>query len=130
MVTNFKKNIKRNSSRQIIIHIGGILIVIVFVILIIADIKIYKKRKEFTAQVNKLQAQIEEMQKSNEALKEGIVKSDDSQYIEKIAREQLDLQKEGEQVVSFIVPQSTPENIDTSKKSALWAWFDWLKSKF
>ncbi len=134
MVTDFKKNKKRNIARYFLLHTGGMLILCVFVILVIANVKIYQKRKEFITQVADLQSKIKEIQTRNNNLAQGISKENDSQYIEKVAREQLDLQKQGETAVSFIMPQSEVKKVDTQNKNALQGWlgsvWQWIKSRF
>ncbi len=137
MVSNFKKNRKRDLWGSFLLHIGGVLILFVFVLLIIANIRIYQKKEELHLKLANLQNQIKDIQNRNNDLKQGILKASDDQYIEKVAREELDLQKQGEKVVSFIMSQNPPQKVDNSKQNIMQIWLGWLgnswnfiKSKF
>lgn len=134
MIANlFKKKKREFSKNHFFIKIGGILLLIVVAGLLFADFKIYQKKKELLSQVLTYENQIAQIKKRNEALKEGIANSSNSDYIEKVAREELDMQKPGEKVVGFIMPKQKPEQAQTKDNSWLgWlsgAW-GWIKSKF
>jgi hypothetical protein len=60
-------------------------------------------------------------------LQAGILGANNPDYIEKIARQDLSLQKSGEQVVSFIMssPSPTPKNDGPVAKPS---WFGWLNN--
>ena len=81
-----------------------------------------------------LQVQIEEIKNRNTALEQGIQKANDSQYIEKVAREELDLQKPGEKTVSFIMPEPQNKESTAGQKNIWQAWlsnvWNWLKAEF
>lgn len=134
MITNFKNKRKRNLWPHFSFYFGGILILFIFVILVIANIKIYYKRQEYLAQVANLQNQIKDIQQRNENLKQGISKADDNQYIEKVAREELDLQKPGEKVVSFVMSQTQSQETNNQPKNIWQKWlnntWNWIKNKF
>lgn len=139
---DFNRKQKSNFfSNKLLLKAGGVLFLIIAVVLIYADFKIYQKKQELTAQLNNYKKQIEEIQKRNETLKDEIINSDNPEYIEKIARDQENLQKPGEKVVSFIMPgqQENQEN-KSEKKENFWSrtswlgWlsqpWNWIKSKF
>jgi len=115
----------------------GIIFLIAAAALIFADFRIYQKKKEYLSQINYYKNQIQQIEAENEKLKQGIENSDDINYIEKVARKELDMQKPGEKVVGFIMPESktqlqTRQNFWTANFWASWlsgAW-QWLKSKF
>ena len=137
MVANFKKKKKGTLRQNVWVHMVGIFVIVILFVLVVATIKIHYKKKELAIQINSLKNQIESVKQQNETLQESIVKSDDSEYIEKIAREELDLQKEGEQSVSFIIPEEASANHEIQKKSLGQKWLDsigngflWLKKKF
>ncbi|MBX4201263.1 septum formation initiator family protein [Candidatus Parcubacteria bacterium] len=134
MVTNFKKNKKGNQWKGILLHLAGIVILIVCGFLIFTDIKIWQKGKEYKAQVADLQRQVKGIEESNDKLRQGMKNSDNPQYIEKIAREELDLQQPGEKVVSFVVPKTEQDKKDDARKNLLQIWLssslDWVKSVF
>lgn len=139
MVANFneKEKLKR-FSKKFLLQAAGILIIIIIAALIFVDVKIYFKRRDLINQVNFYKNQIEEIEKNNKALKQKIENSDDPDYLEKIAYEQLGQQKPGEKEVIFVVPEKEPEAPLASKKfweiksftgwiSSAWSW---IKNKF
>ena len=128
MVADFKKKQKKHPFGGMLPMMGFLLIMAAAVGLSIGNVKIYQKRKEFLAQVATLKAKTEDLQKSNHELQQGIAKSDDSAYIEKVAREELDLQKEGEHVVSFIMPKDQKNPANQNSNTMFGAWSAWMSS--
>ena len=87
------------------------------------------RRNKLLAQINSLEKELQEAQERNALLKEGILKSGQEEYIEKIAREELNLQKEGEKAVAFVLPEEKQEE---KKKENIWnpkTWWEWIKEK-
>ena len=122
-----KKQKGKFSAGKFLLKAGGILLLVVAAVLIYADFKIYQKKQELTSQLNNYKKQIEEIRKRNETLKEEIVNSDNPEYIEKIARDQENLQKPGEKVVSFIMPKQQENQENKSENFfAKTNWFSWL----
>jgi cell division protein FtsB len=114
------------SLKEFFIKTAAVFIIFVFAVLIVADIKIYQKRKGLEAEVAKYEQQINEIKNKNKDLEERIANADNSDYIEKVAREEQDMQKPGEKVVSFVMPEEkkqeeTVENIWDVKN-----WFGWI----
>ena len=133
MVANFKKNQKSNSKgKRFLIYAGAIFILFILAVLIIGNIRIYQKRQEFLVQVASLENQIKDMENRNNNLKQGISKTNDGQYIEKIAREELDLQKPGETAVSFVVPEDESQDANV-RPNSVGGWFkniwNWITGK-
>ena len=109
---------------------GVFLILAVFVLLTVADVKIYKKEKKLNLQIENAKNKTQEMQSKNTILKQNILEADNAEYIEKIAREELDLQKPGEKVVSFIKESNQQEQkSDQNKKSILQLFLGWVSGK-
>ena len=109
MVSDFRKKQKGEFfTANFWFRTGGIFILILVAALVFADYKIYQKRQNLISQIDAYNKQIEEIKQRNESLKEQISKSDDKDYIEKIAREELDMQKEGEKVV--VVTETTNQD--------------------
>jgi len=120
-----------------LIRSAAIFAIVVFVVLIIADIKIYQKRKGLEAEVAKYEQQIQSLKDKNKNLEEKIVNSDNPDYIEKIAREEQDMQKPGENVVSFIMPKEIAEKAEAENAWDPKNWFgglaglwNWVKGFF
>ncbi|MEK7541155.1 MAG: septum formation initiator family protein [Patescibacteria group bacterium] len=126
MVANFKKKQKRDASDSFFSsHFIKIFLLIIIIFLVFADIKVYKDRRKFNLQIDSLKEKIQTIQKKNNILEQGIDRADDKDYIEKVAREELDLQIQDEKVVSFIMskPQQK-EEINISKN--YWNPKNWL----
>ncbi|MCX6720055.1 MAG: septum formation initiator family protein [Candidatus Staskawiczbacteria bacterium] len=127
MVANF------NKKQKLEFKIAGVVFLIIIAILFFADIRIYQKRKSLTLQINSYKKQIADVEKSSKTLKDEIANSNNEEYIEKIAYEQLGVQKPGEKQVIFIEPQKT-ETKAVSKEAVWTSWFSeawtWIKSKF
>ncbi|MEK7664455.1 MAG: septum formation initiator family protein [Patescibacteria group bacterium] len=130
MITNFRKNKSKNLFHQVLFKFGGILILIIALLLIIADVKIYQKKKQLNYQIESLKNKIQDLKSRNSSLKEGILNADKEQYIEKIAREELNLQKPGEKVISFVATESKPDQNSGEKKGILEVWLGWLSRLF
>lgn len=125
MVTDFQRKQKRKSFKYLLI-VGGIFIAIVFILLLIADIRVYQKRAELNSRIENLKNKIQDIKDKNNNLQEGIAKADDNNYIEKIAREELGLQKEGEKVFSFIIPQEQNLKNEEASRNFFQVWLGWL----
>ncbi len=130
MISHFKKKQKEKLLRnRFFIKIGWILLFIIFFILIFANIKIYKIKKNLVFQLSSYKEQIGQIEKRNADLKEGIANSNDKDYIEKVAREQFGMQQAGEKAVAFVESeQKQPEPENTPKKNVfnISNWFGWL----
>lgn len=78
------------------------------------NIKFFYKERELSKVVKNYSDQIGKLQNSNQDLKEKIDNYQDPNYIEKIAREEENMKKEGENVVSFVMPQGKEAQANTS----------------
>ena len=126
MIPDFKKKQKNHPSKNVLLVLGLASIALLLCGLILGNFKIYQKKKAFLSQVESLETKAEDLKKRNQELQEGIAKSGDADYIEKVAREELDLQKEGETVVSFVMSEDQREPVKQNEKNVLQAWFGWL----
>ncbi|MEK7658551.1 MAG: septum formation initiator family protein [Patescibacteria group bacterium] len=139
MVANFKKKQKNRYSANIVFFVfAASLMLTIILLLVFKDIGIYKKKEKLNSEFDNIKKQIQETIKKNQELKQGISQSNSIDYLEKVAREQLNLQKQGEKVVSFILPQQQPKNEDKQQNfmdiKIFTGWFssgwDWIKSRF
>jgi len=130
MIADFKKNKSKNLLHGIIskIGLGAILIVIVF--LVIANVRVYQRKKQLNLQIEGIKSKIEDMKKQNIVLKQEAPNISDQEYIEEIAREELNLQKPGEKVISFVLSEDKPEQNNEEKKGVLDVWLGWLGNTF
>lgn len=127
MVTDFGKKKKHHRTRLAIV--GGFVAFLVlfgFIFFLVANIRIWNKKKELNKQVQSLQQTVEQLQQKNQQLQQGIDNSGQAQYIEKVAREQLDMQQPGEKVFSFIVPPPAPVQQTDNQKGWWQKVGDWL----
>jgi cell division protein DivIC len=128
MVSNLNKKQKREfSPERFFLKIGGILFLIIAVVLIFINFQMFKKKQQLAFQIEDYKKQIGELESRSEILKEEIINSDNPDYIEKIAREESDMQKPGEKVVSFV--EQNPQQKEAQTQENLWNsnfWFSWI----
>ena len=134
MVANFNKKQKSEPSvEQVTFQIVGILLLVIVVVLIFSDIKMYQRKKELVAEINSYEKQIAQIKSDSNNLKNDIANQNNSDYIEKIAYEQLGEQKPGEQEVIFVAAPKKP-NTNSQQNNSWQDWFlgalNWIKSKF
>ena len=87
-----------------------------------------QKRVELAARVESLKKEIADLEKKNEEMQAGLSQKDEEGFLEKEARERLNLKKPGEEVV-VVVPPKEEEGIQESKN--FWErWWEEIKSKF
>lgn len=129
MLPNFRKKQKSDAPSHLLLKAGVVLILCISIVLIFINIRMFQKRSQLNRQVSDLKTKIENLKASNSDLEEGISKSDDINYIEKVAREELDLQKPGEKVFSFIKAPAQEEN-SNSEKSKWPTWIGWVVGWF
>lgn len=126
MLTHLKKKRKEKFSKNNVSKkIGAVLLLIISLLLIFVDIKIYKNKQKLVLQLNDYKKQIEEIEKRNKNLEEGIVKSDDKDFIEKVAREEFGMQQAGEKVVAFVSPEQKQQEIENKPKKSIFNMSDW-----
>ncbi|MBU2539913.1 septum formation initiator family protein [Patescibacteria group bacterium] len=138
MITKFERRKKRiYVATNFLGIIISIFILIATTYLIISNIKINQKRNKLNAQIEAVKAEVEDFESKNESLKEGISHVGEEEYVEKVAREELSLQKEGEKVVGFILPVENKEESEARnywQPKNWWAFlkgaFGWVKNKF
>jgi cell division protein FtsL len=121
MISDFHKKQKGSKPfNKILLFLGIILCIVIFCLLIVANIKIYQRRQELSLQLENLKKQTEEIKNNNNQLKEGIQKATDSDYIEKIAREQLNLQKSNETATVFLMPKVEEGKVENQNNQNNW----------
>lgn len=130
MPADFQKKQKTHPFKKIAFIFCGFLILFAVVFLIVANVKTYQKKKELNAQIGSLKSKITEIHNKNTNLQQGILQANDEKYIEKVAREELDLQKPGENVVSFVMPENQNQNTETPSKNFLQNWLAWVSNLF
>ena len=121
MLSNFNKKQKGEFwNKDFLWKVVGFLLLGISVWFVFKDIKMYFEKKDFSAQLKSYERQIAEIKKNNETLKERIENSDNPDYIEKVARDEVNLQKPGEKVVSFVESEEKENMIEEPQKSENW----------
>ena len=130
-----KKGNKAFFNDKLLFRVLGVAFLIIIFVLILADFKMYQKKRELAAQVNSYQKKIEDIKKSSQTLKDEIANSDNPDYLEKIAYEQLGQTKAGETEYIFITPPkqteaaAKPQNFWDNFMGSLSSAWSWIKSK-
>ncbi len=123
MISKFKKREKTNFSETIFFSILiGILISGIVGFLIFQNIKINQKRAKLNSQIEILRKELQELEAKDKLLKAGISQEGDDEYIEKIAREELNYQKEGETTVGFTLPEEANSSAGGEEKEEKGFW--------
>ena len=95
-----KKTNKKKSWQNLIFSLTiAFFVVLVIGFLVFSNFKISQRRAELNSRIESLKAEIKILEEKNQDLKQGINQSGSEEYLEKIARENLGLKKEGEDVV-------------------------------
>ncbi len=81
------------------LFLSGVLIVLLGVFAL--ELQQWQQRHKVDTEINHLKAEQAELEAKNKALQESLQYFSSESYKEKLAREQLDLKKEGEIVVNF-----------------------------
>lgn len=126
-----KKQNRKTLSDKFLFQAIGVIFLAAIIVLIFLDFKIYQKKNDLNSQVNDYQKQIEDIEKSSQNLKGKIANTNNTDYLEKIAYEQLGQQRPGEKEVIFIAPTKKAEI--TQSPENFWNkflnWISWIKSK-
>lgn len=124
MVADSSKKQKREfSAHDVLFKLCGVLLLALSIFLAFEDVKLFEKKQQLAAQLNDYNQQIASIKASSQQLQEQINQADNADYIEKVAREQDNMQKPGETVVSFIMP--TPVNQPQAVKVSMWSGDFW-----
>jgi len=107
--------------KQFLYFLGIVVLLACFVFLGIQNVRLVKKYKEFKLKSQELESQVEETEKENQELRFRISHSEDLEYLEKIAREELNLKKAGEEVVAF--PLIDKKEKESNKREYTWSFW-------
>ena len=97
-------------------------------LLVVGNWKIGQRRAELTARIESLKKDIAELEKKNEEMQTGLSQKGEEGYLEKEARERLNLKKPGEEVVVVVPPKEEEESQEA--KSFWEKIWETIKSKF
>ena len=134
MLSKSRKNKKRVSVKNIFFSIGlGIFFLAVIIFLGVTNWRINQRRIQLASQLEAIKKEVEAAEQKNQKLKSEAAQVGTQDYIEKVAREQLNLKAPGEEVVivSGDGEQKPEESVEQERK--FWdprGWWEWIKSKF
>ena len=118
MLSKFKKNKKAGSWKNALFSILlGIAILLVIVFLFFTNWKINQRRAVLTARIAALKEEIAILVQKNEELEKKKSQIEGEEYLEKVARDQLNLKKPGEEVVVVAKEKEKEEEITEEKKT-------------
>ncbi|MFC1789537.1 septum formation initiator family protein [Patescibacteria group bacterium] len=105
---------KTNKKKLETIIFSIVLIVLAISIvgfLVISNWKITQKRNNLNIKIESLKQEIQELEEKNSELKDGVNQTQSEEYLEQVAREQLNLKKPNEEVVAI---QSATETVEST----------------
>jgi len=112
-----------SSLRTIFLSIFlGTLILAAIGFLVFSNLQINKRRTELTLRLESLKKEIEILVEKNQELTAKISQVQEESYLEKEARERLNLKKPGEEMVVVLSPEKSEEN-ETEEKKSFWQKF-------
>jgi cell division protein FtsB len=116
MVSDFPKKQKNNDDNLLL---KGLItgFVILMLVLVVANFKLYQKKKYLAVQLKNYADELKRIENDNIKLKKEIDNTENIEYIEKVAREENNMKKPGEKVVSFIMPKEAEVNKLQENKS-------------
>lgn len=123
MVTKRKK--KRKQFKTILFYIffgSGCLLIASF--LFVTNLNIHNKRQELSARIEILTTEVKRLEERNTSLKESAAYVETEDYLEEVARNQLDMKKPGEEVL-VIQKEETEKKPEEEQKES---WWDKIKS--
>ncbi len=133
MIANFRKKQKFHGNPYSFFPLSLIkfffLLIIIF--LVFMNVRVYKEKRKFDLQVVSLEKKIEGLRQKNSQLEQKIARSDDKDYIEKIAREELNLQMPSEKVITFLLPELQQGEINSSGSFLnIKNWLGWISNSW
>ncbi len=127
-----KRGIEIN-KKKVVIFLWSCFCVLFVGYLLFCNVRILQKRGSLSKSLQELGQSIETLTKEKETLSYSLGETYSPEYIEKVAREDLGMQKAGEEVV-VIKKEAGGTNGANNNQGNIWQnivnWFDKIKSKF
>ncbi len=113
-----RKNKNQKSKWHALIILGfQFILVLLIVLLIISNLRIYQRRLALDGETTRKEKEIKELTEKIKDIEESSENGTNDDYqMERIAREQLLLKREGERVVFVTVPEEKEEEIEEPEK--------------
>lgn len=120
------------SKKKVSIFLWALFCVWFVGFLLYSNIKIFSKRADLNRELDKLDSTFESLTKEDESLKFSLGQASSETYLEKVAREDLGMQKEGEKVLVIKKGNSTSANRNNggSILQKVSEWFNSIKERF
>ncbi len=109
------KRFKKSRPRFFALFFGIIILLLMVGFLGLSNFKINKKRAEFNSRLQILAPKIQDIERRNQDLKEKISEIPKEDYLEKVAKEKLNLKKPGEEVVVITKEKESPTSTREEK---------------
>ena len=124
MVSRQPRQWARIFSILLVVLAGAFLI-----FLITLNLKIGQERAKLQRELANIQGELQKSQAGREELITKLSRAQSGDYLEKVAREDLNLQEEGEKVVAFVLKEKVEEG-ERDEEETFWGKIsDWLLEK-
>jgi len=120
------------NKKKVSIIFWAIFVLWFIIFLLYSNIKMFQKRTELDKNLETLDTTVESLTKEKDSLNFRLGETDSSEYLERVAREDLGMQKPGEQVV-VIKKDSDVQKIGSDNNGVLQiisGLVDWIKGWF
>lgn len=111
------------------LKIIAVLLIIVLGLLIFGNYRLMKAKKTISLKLEEAQMDFQELSKEKELVQGKILQSQNYDYLEMVAREELNFKKPGEQVVAFPDQKEFQETDASQKIKNLWQKFMEMRKK-
>lgn len=120
MIPNLLKKERREKGNILFSVLLLLFGVVLIWFLISGNIKLSKKRAELLLQIDQLKEKVNQIKEKKEEVEENITQKNNKEFLEEIARDQLNLKKPGEKVVVVQKEESENKEENEERKKSLW----------
>ncbi len=120
MIPNLLKKERREKGNTLFSLILLLFGVLLMWFLISGNIKLSKRRAELLLQINQLKEKVAQIEEKKKEVEKNIVQKNNKEFLEEIARDQLNLKKPGEKVVVVQKEENEEKKEDEQRKKSLW----------
>lgn len=126
-----KRKVKKSGTKMLLPKFFGTVFVLFAVYLLYTNIMIYIERSRINSNYNNLSSTVSQLNKEKETLKMQLGETYSDEYLERVAREELGLQKEGEKIVVIKKTENSSsegEKVEEKKAGPLDELFKWISN--
>lgn len=114
-----KKKLKKRKITNILISSLLALFILAFIfILVSSNLKLKKRRAKILEEIERTKAEIKELQMKKENYKTQIFQEQSKEFLEKVARQNFNLKKPGEEVAVIVEPEKEQNSSEVQPKKA------------